>query len=108
MGRSKDEVEYWMVPKLMAFIQENRRDEFMEDSVALARSVRHSIRRSEMLCKNEAKWLEDWLEESLTDEIAGITGEGEYIAELNILKIDSLSIYADAWAIWCRPGSYTV
>jgi hypothetical protein len=62
------------------------------------------IDHGKMLYKEQAKWLEKYL-----DDEYRFLAEHTYIEGSSyILHIDSLSIYADAWAMYCRPGTYMI
>lgn len=104
MEREVQEVRHWVMSKLMECIQEDRHtdDTEIQEAVALARHIRSNIRNEVMLTKNMAKWLEEFLNNDLKDKWIGFS---HYKGNL-LLVVDDLSIYADAWALYCRPGTY--
>lgn len=101
-GRDVSDVRYFVMARLMNFIQENRHDEDMGEEVTKARVVRSAIRSKVMLHKNDAKWLEEFLHNELSYRVVE---EGGHQSNL-MLWIDDLSIYSDAWGLYCRPGTY--
>lgn len=106
MERDRKEVKDFVHSKLMEYIMERRHNEDTEvqEAVATARKARGAIRHDKMLDKDSAKWLEEFLNNDLKDKWVGYS---HYNGNL-MLVVDDLSIYADAWAIYCRPGTYSI
>lgn len=102
MERDTQEVRQWVDSKLMGYIQEHRHDENMLAEVTRVRDIRAKVRYGRMLDKEDATWLDQYLQ----DECKFLHDHTYTEGRNYILHIDSLSIYVDAWAQYCRPGTY--
>ena len=65
--------------------------------------VKENIELGTMLTKDMATQLNETLEMDMQTAILN-----RYPENLNISAIDELSIYSDAWYIYCRPGTYQI
>ena len=104
MERDVQEVKLFILERLRQFILDHIEEEGLEEQVSTARIVLKSIRNEVMLNKEDAKWLEEFIDNELEYRI-----ENEYKHSRNLaLFIDELSIYSDAWGLYCRPGTYSI
>lgn len=104
MGRAIEDVREWTTDKLDDYIAECVADNDMEQ-VPLVTSIAHDISAKEMLTKEQAKWLKRYLDKDMNNKLEELSrGRGG----ISLSDIDELSIYADAWGLYCRPGTYSI
>lgn len=103
MGRAIEDVREFVMDKLDNHIEMWKRYE--EDDIPMAVSIAHDISAKEMLTKEQAKWLKQFLDEDMNDKIESLIQAKQ---GLDLSDIDELSIYADAWGLYCRPGTYSI
>jgi hypothetical protein len=103
-GRDRDDVKEWVLGRI-----QNKLEGL--DIVEEAGVYRHlemiqgHIEHDIMLHKEEAKTLESILESELRYEVENLAHQ---LPSSIILKVDELSIYSDAWGLYCRPGTYKI
>jgi hypothetical protein len=103
-GRDKDEVKEWVLERI-----QNKLDglDILEDAGVYRHleMIQGHIEHDIMLHKEEAKTLESILESELRYEVEQMAHREPSSI---ILKVDELSIYPDAWGLYCRPGTYQI
>lgn len=82
--------------------------EVVPEDIEMMNNISEYIKSGEMLYKEMARYLNDLLQVNLTRELNEKSSYGEIIEDVSIHHIDVLSIYSDAWAIYCRPGTYRI
>jgi len=105
-GRYREDVSSWVEEQIGFHIADNNLELQEEDTPSLAHSTLDKVVRGVMLEKEEAKWLENLLSETLEKEIENRSSKSN--RPLNLMEVDAWSIHADAWGIYCRPGTYRV
>lgn len=101
--RTRAEVKEFVLGRITQWLHQLDSLEDAGECVALDHLYGH-IENNMMLYKEEAKALERRLE----DECKFLHDHTYNENSSYILHIDSLSIYADAWALYCRPGTYMI
>ena len=104
-GRSEEEVKQFVLERLSQWIKTSVEDVDVTDDMefTILSQIYDNIVCDKMLSKPQAKYLESKLEDDLQEHIDVLaTGCRGSI----IIEIDALSIYPDAWAMYCRPGAY--
>jgi hypothetical protein len=101
--RSREEVQEFVLERIGQWSADMIEESNTEEHETLT-STYSDIERGKMLYKHQAKWLERKLE----DECRFLAEHSLNSNSSFILQVDSLSIYADAWAIYCRPGTYMI
>lgn len=103
-GRAIEDVREFVTDKLDDHITGAKMHNDM-DAVSIAVSIAHDISAELMLTKDQAKWLKIFLDRDMNDKLESLSrGRGG----ISLSDIDELSIYADAWGLYCRPGAYSV
>lgn len=104
MGRSREEVQEFVVSRVEKWLCDMiEQGEGIEEQQVLW-DLRDDMNNNKMLLKPQAMLLDERLEEEcrIQTEVA-LCKSGRLV-----LAIDELSIYADAWAQYCRPGTYMI
>jgi hypothetical protein len=104
MERTREEVKEFVLDKVKAYMNKILAEEVVGVDESLVDSVYADIEDDKMLYRHQAKWLENMLENECKFLHDHTYREGSSY----ILHIDSLGIYADAWAWYCRPGTYRI
>lgn len=97
-SRYTADVKEWVLGKLKEAIEAQELP--FEDTDIPA--IHSDIKNNKMLYKEQAKWLEEYLETECRSKVDNL----QFLSGSTILAIDELSIYADAWGMYCRPGTY--
>lgn len=101
MARDKEEVQEFIISRLDSWFTHMDRD---TEEYSLLSKAYDNIQTGCMLTRAQAKALENRLEEEARYQaLTAHDKSGNFI-----LAIDSLSIYPDVWAEYCRPGTYRI
>lgn len=103
MGRAIEDVREFVTDQLDNYIEMWK--QYEEDDIPMATSIAHDISANQMLEKEQAKWLKQFLDKDMNDKIESLIRDKQ---GLDLSDIDELSIYADAWGLYCRPGTYSI
>ena len=103
-GRDIEEVQEFVLELLDQWVGISIDDDTLEDGIRTAGLIQTCIRHDVMINKHAAKWLEDLLSEDLRKKL----DHWQYESRNPMLAVGVLSIYSDAWAMYCRPGAYTI
>lgn len=101
--RSREEVQEFVLGRIEEWLSTQDRLD-IADNYDKIEQIERDIDHNKMLYKHQAKLLETLLE----DEYKFLAQHTYREGSSYILHMDSLSIYADAWAIYCRPGTYMI
>lgn len=92
----EERIEEWKV----------RRYEDLSLIPAILEDAEDNLKSRSMLTKNEAKTVGTLIMEELDERLTNLD---RYKGHMNSVQyIDELSIYADAWYHFCRPGTYSI
>lgn len=105
VGRSTDEVKEWILERIKLWLEDIDMLEEASDYTQLD-MIAGYIENNIMLYQTEAYELERRLQADLQTSLRRTTRSGMHMERINISCVDVLSIYADAWGMYCRPGSY--
>jgi len=104
--RSVEDVQEWILEHIREWISDyDTTGELDSDTRSKLDTIYAKIEDNQMLSKSEAKILHDNL---LGDLRWVLANEHHDINRITLSDIDSLSIYADAWGLYCRPGTYHI
>lgn len=103
MGRTREEVQEWVVDSINRWYDSDILEEISDIHVQLA-DLQNDIADGKMLYKEQASLLHKLLELELEEKLDNPPS----VHSSKILWVDELSIYADVWARYCRPGTYMI
>lgn len=103
-GRYVDDVREHVTDSLDTWIEwADNEGDIDKDDIATASSIAHDLCAGHMLEKEQAKWLKAWINDQVSTAVAN-----KGVDRVGALEIDELSIWADAWGLYCKPGTYSV
>lgn len=108
MERSIEEVKAFVLERLDMWMSSTDIVEEASEHRALE-FIRDRIDGDRMLYKDDAKLLSQYIKKDVKDRVDILQYRmPQYSTESVIMEIDSLDMYSDIWALYCRPGTYRI
>ena len=104
-GRYVEDVQRFTVDLIETWLEENQLGDDKQTTEG-ASAIIDAINWGNMLNREQAMWLKELLQTSVTSKVQETTIHGLRNQFLDLSTLDDLSIYADAWGLYCKPGTY--
>lgn len=103
------DIKEWTITKVEQYIKGCKQEPFPSlTDMDVAIECKESLANEEMLPKEQAKWLESYLQERLTRELNEKTIYGRRMEYIKLQDMELYMAYTTAWETYCRPGTYYI
>jgi len=103
------DIKEWTISKVASYIEEASQQPFPSmTNLEVAEACEVALASEEMLSKEQAKWLGEYLQEQLTKELNEKTIYGRRMEFIKIQDMQLYTVYTTAWETYCRPGTYYI
>lgn len=104
MERTTEQVKGFILERVEQWLSDEGDSVGVSSEYEVLEEIEQYIANDKMLHRHQAKLLE-----TLLDNECRFLAEQTFNSNgLYILQIDTLSIYPDVWAVYCRPGTYQI